>query len=180
MEPIRVFTIYSPEDEKHCKTLDMHLYGARKLGLVTRVYDPVERGDALAEVLEQRFEAAQILLVLVTARLFADEDAESRVERALARPIADPTLRLALERLVSLAHVRLAVVLLDRNRPDEVARALHLGLASDRAPEIIADVALARGTFAPLREQPIWAELLAAQRGHRPPPDPAHAHRHPR
>jgi tRNA A-37 threonylcarbamoyl transferase component Bud32/tetratricopeptide (TPR) repeat protein len=102
------------------------------------------------------------------------------VEQALARPIADPALRLALERLVSLAYVRLAVVLLERNRPDEVARALHLALTSDRAPEIIADVALARGTFAPLREQPIWAELLAAQRGHRPPPDPAHAHRHPR
>lgn len=85
MEPIRIFTIYSPEDEKHCKTLDMHLHTARKMGHVTRVYDPVERGDALTEVLEQRFEAAQILLVLVTVRLFADEDSDARVERALAR-----------------------------------------------------------------------------------------------
>jgi hypothetical protein len=49
---------------------------------------------------------------------------------------------------------------------DEVAPELRRALALDAAPEIIADVAFARDFLAAVRDEPIWAELLAAQRGH--------------
>jgi serine/threonine protein kinase len=87
-------------------------------------------------------------------------------ERALAGEIADADQRFALQRLVSLAHVRLAGILITRKHMDEVAPELRRALALDAAPEIIADVAFARDFLAAVRDEPIWAELLAAQRGH--------------
>lgn len=86
MDPVRLFTIYASDDVDHCKTLDKHLVLMRRAGIVTPAYNPADgTGAALDEVLEQRLEAAQILLVLVTANLFLDESANARVDRALER-----------------------------------------------------------------------------------------------
>ena len=80
-----------------------------------------------------------------------------------------PTLTLEqsneLRRLGALAHVRLAAVLVTRDQLDDAQLELGAALALDLAPEIIADVIVARSVFAPLRSSPAWARVLAVQAG---------------
>jgi serine/threonine protein kinase/tetratricopeptide (TPR) repeat protein len=90
--------------------------------------------------------------------------AESDLRRVLALVDAwpeSPTRR----RAAAIAELELAAVLLARDQPDAAALAIERALARDEAPEIIADVALARPLFRALREHGVWATIAAVQRG---------------
>ena len=87
------------------------------------------------------------------------------IEQWKERPELGADERRELLRLGSLAYVRLGAVLVIRNLFDEAEQALESALELDQAPEIIADVIVARSLFEPLHERPIWARVLRAQAG---------------
>ncbi|MCA9685222.1 MAG: hypothetical protein KC457_23775, partial [Myxococcales bacterium] len=124
------------------------------------------------------FVQAQACADLLTARsrgwymqnLGAAADSDLRqaiamVDVWMSRPQLTPEQAQTLRRTGSLAHVRLAAVLVSRNSLAEAELELRTALAMDDAPEIIADVIVSRSLFAPLHERPIWAEVVAAQSG---------------
>ena len=80
-------------------------------------------------------------------------------------PASSPERVRELRRARALAHVGYAAVLMHRNKPDEAMAALLRALEADPAPEIIADVIVARPMFGPLMQRPVWANIAAAQRG---------------
>jgi serine/threonine protein kinase/tetratricopeptide (TPR) repeat protein len=150
---------------QHRDLYDLHRTLTTQLGDLDR-HEPADLDQALAT----------IDLLTSRARGWLMQDAASAAESDLRRVIElserwldsatlDDEQRQQLQRLRSIAHVELAVVLMTRARTDEAGDELERALASDPAPEIIADVIMARTAFERLESTPVWARIGLAQLG---------------
>jgi hypothetical protein len=84
--PIEVFLCYARGDAELLERLESHLALMRRQGLISAWHAGlVGEGEEIGEAVRERLEAAQIILLLVSAQFLASEEHDAQVARAMER-----------------------------------------------------------------------------------------------
>lgn len=82
--PVTVFLAYAQKDEELRDRLDEHLGSLKQLGRIHELYDRrVEAGEEWSLAVEERFNQAQVIILLISSDFLTSETSD--LERAMAR-----------------------------------------------------------------------------------------------
>src|SRR5262245_42542642 len=85
-DPIDVFFSYAPSDEGFRIELEAHLALLRKSGVIRALsWMQLDAGAPVRETMDAAFDAAQVILLLVSADFLESDGCDAEVGRALAR-----------------------------------------------------------------------------------------------